>query len=141
MEIPVQRLDPRARLPQYAHETDAGMDVFALTAATVSPHERVLIPTGVALAIPDGLVGLVWDKSGIAATTGLTTLAGVIDSGYRGEIKIALLNSGAELQTIEAGQKIAQLLIQPVNRVQLTEVTELSNTTRGAGGFGSTGLL
>lgn len=140
MEIPIQRLDPSARLPKYAHDTDAGMDIFALTAATVASHERVLIPTGVALAIPDGFVGLVWDKSGIATKTGLTTLAGVIDSGYRGEIKIALFNSGAEAQTIEAGQKIAQLLIQPIMRAHVTEVVELSNTTRGSGGFGSTGL-
>lgn len=140
MDIQVKRLQPNALLPVYAHATDAGMDLFSAVTIVVASNCRALVPTGVALAIPVGYVGLVWDKSGVVTNTGLTTLAGVIDAGYRGEIKIALYNSDAQAQTIQAGQKIAQLLIQPVVQGVLMEVNELSVTARGAGGFGSTGL-
>lgn len=140
MEVQVQRLQPAAILPQYAHATDAGMDVYALENCVIQPHNRALIPTGVAIALPPGYVGLVWDKSGIATKTGLTTLAGVIDSGYRGEIKIALYNSDASAQTITAGQKIAQVLIQPIVQAHLTEVATLAASDRGTNGFGSTGV-
>ncbi|EKD75917.1 MAG: Deoxyuridine 5'-triphosphate nucleotidohydrolase [uncultured bacterium] len=140
MEIQLKRLHPNAILPVYAHDTDAGMDLYAATTMVVAPSGRVLVPTGVAMAIPEGYVGLVWDKSGVVTKTGLTTLAGVIDAGYRGEIKIALYNSDTQTQTVTAGQKIAQLLIQPIVQGTLIEVNELSATVRGAGGFGSTGL-
>ena len=96
--------------------------------------------TGIAMAIPDGFVGLVWDKSGLAVKQGLHRLAGVIDSGYRGEIQVALINLGNEQIQIAKGQKIAQLLFQKVEHAQLEEVKDLDATARGASGFGSTGL-
>ncbi len=140
MNLAIKKLLPEATLPQYAHDTDAGMDLCSVEQLTVHPQERVLVSTGIALAIPTGYVGLVWDKSGIATKTGLTTLAGVIDSGYRGELKIALLNTSTENYTIVPGQKIAQLLIQPIMHPVLREVDSLPATERGDGGFGSTGL-
>jgi dUTP pyrophosphatase len=139
MDIKVKRLHPAAILPQYAHDDDAGMDFFALERITVPPHERKLIPTGIALAIPKGYVGLIWDKSGISTNHGITTMAGVIDSGYRGEIKIVVHNLSTEPYVFEKGAKVAQMLIQPVERRPLVEVDDLDDTDRGDNGFGSTG--
>jgi dUTP pyrophosphatase len=140
MQLPVQRLQPAATLPAYYQSGDDGMDLYAAETINLPAQQRVLVPTGIAMAIPTGYVGLVWDKSGIATKTGVTTLAGVIDASYRGEIKIALYNTSDRPQTIAAGQKIAQLLIQPVVQAELTEVSNLTETTRGSGGFGSTGV-
>lgn len=140
MDLLIKKLDPSARLPTYVHTTDAGMDLCSSVDLMIEPGERALVPTGIAMAIPLNYVGLVWDKSGIATKAGVTTLAGVIDSGYRGEIKIALLNTSVAAHTITAGQKIAQLLIQPVVQPTLTTVQELPEADRGANGFGSTGL-
>ena len=140
MDIQIQQLHSRARLPEYAHVGDAGMDLFSVETVNIAAGERTVVPTGLAMAIPEGYVGLVWDKSGIAVTSGLTTLAGVIDAGYRGEIKIAVLNTSKKEYVCEAGQKIAQLLIQPVVQPTIVESNDLSVTERGQGGFGSTGL-
>lgn len=140
MELHIQLLHPEAKAPHYAHSDDAGMDLFAVEDMEIATGERAIVPTGVAMAIPDGHVGLVWDKSGIATKTGLTTIAGVIDAGYRGEIKIAVLNTGAEPYVVRAGEKIAQMLIQPVHQPTVTVVESLEETARGEGGFGSTGL-
>lgn len=140
MEVSIKRLSSTATPPTYAHATDAGMDLYANELIQLEPQQRALVSTGIALAIPDGHVGLVWDKSGIATKTGVTTLAGVIDSGYRGEVQIALLNTGAEPYAIHVGQKIAQLLIQPVVQARLIETTTLPEADRGANGFGSTGV-
>lgn len=134
------KLTPTATAPHYVHAGDAGMDLYACAAVSILPQQRALIPTGIALAIPQGYVGLVWDKSGLATKAGLTTLAGVIDASYRGEIQIAIYNTGVEPYQVEVGKKIAQLLIQPIAAAELTEVTDLDTTTRGQGGFGSTGL-
>lgn len=140
MELPIRLLSTTAKLPSYAHHTDAGMDLYALEHSVIEAGERALIKTGIALAIPVGQVGLVWDKSGIATKTGVTTLAGVIDAGYRGEVLIALLNTSSESYAVQPGQKIAQLLIQPVQHVTLQIVDQLAEATRGDNGFGSTGL-
>jgi dUTP pyrophosphatase len=139
MKILFKKLQPNALIPQYAHPGDAGMDLVAIESYTLAPHAHYAFSTGLAMELPEGLVALVWDKSGRAVKEGLKTMAGVIDSGYRGEIKIALLNTTEQPVTINSGEKIAQLLIQRVERPEIEEVNELSNTQRGAGGFGSTG--
>lgn len=148
MQISVKQLSPNAKLPFRAHEGDAGADLFycpeeASEPVTLKPGERFLFSTGIAVAVPNGYVGLIWDKSGVAVKTGLTVLGGVIDAGYRGEVKVCLLNTGSEDITIEPGQKIAQILIQPVVGSFFSEVDELPEATdnRGDGGFGSTGLV
>lgn len=138
--IPIKRLKKDAILPAYAHEDDAGMDLFAQETVILKPGQRTSVSTGIAMAIPQGYVGLIWDKSGIAANAGLKTMAGVIDASYRGEIKILLHNLSTESYTIEKGKKIAQMLIQPVAQKKIVEVHDLDETTRGKGGFGSTGL-
>lgn len=141
MVIKIKRLCEEAIIPKYATRGDAGMDFYANETITIRSQERKLISTGIAIAIPLGYVGLIWDKSGIATKQGLKTMAGVIDSGYRGEIKILVHNLSNETHIIEAGKKIAQMLIQPVEQREVIEVTELDNNTeRGDGGFGSTGL-
>ncbi len=140
MMIEIQKLDDAAIVPEIAHPGDAGMDLFSIETLQLAPHERRAIKTGIALAISDGYVGLVWDKSGRALKDGLTTLAGVIDSSYRGEVQVVLINVSDAAVTINAGEKIAQLLIQPVVAPTITVVDALSETTRGDGGFGSTGI-
>ncbi len=140
MNIEIQQLDDAAIIPEIAHTGDAGMDLFSIETVDLAPGQRLAIKTGIALAIPDGYVGLVWDKSGRALKDGLTTLAGVIDATYRGEVQVVLLNVADSAITISAGEKIAQLLIQPVVAPTLHVVETLSDTTRGDGGFGSTGI-
>lgn len=139
MELRIKKLHADAKVPSYAHPGDAGFDLYALKGVTISVGERVLVGTGIAIEIPDGFVGLIWDKSGLSTTHGLKTLGGVVDAEYRGEVKVGMVNLGTEDYTVEAGQKIAQMLIQRVERVEIVEVTELSDTARGEGGFGSTG--
>lgn len=139
MTIHIKKLTSTAKLPSYAHPHDAGMDLYAVEATTIFPQERKLIPTGIAMSIPAGYVGLVWDKSGIATNHGLKTMAGVIDAGYRGEVKILVHNLSNKSYTVEAGSKIAQLLIQPVEQKKIVEVEELEETERGEKGFGSSG--
>ncbi len=140
MILKVKKLHPDAIVPKYAHEGDAGLDLFSIEDLEISPGEKKLISTGISIEIPKNYVGLVWDKSGMAANHNLHTLAGVIDSGYRGEVKIVLMNLGKESKQIEKSQKIAQLLIQPIETAGIQEVLELSDTSRGEGGFGSSGL-
>jgi dUTP pyrophosphatase len=115
------------------------MDLFAVEKTTIEPGTIVAVPTGVAIEIPQGYVSLVWDKSSIPLKYSLTTMGGVIDHTYRGEYKIIMFNAGKESHTFERGDKIAQLLIQPVISGEVVEVKDLSNTVRGDGGFGSTG--
>jgi dUTP pyrophosphatase len=140
MTIKIKKIHPEAILPSYAHPSDAGMDFFALEDVTLQPNERKAIPTGISMAIPPGYVGLFWDKSGIAFNFGIKTMAGVIDSGYRGEIKIVVHNLSNKPYTFKKGTKVAQMLIQPVEQKQILEVEELDETERGEGGFGSSGL-
>ena len=140
MVIKVKKLSPSATLPSYVHPHDAGLDLYSTETTTILPQEQKLISTGIALAIPAGYVGLIWDKSGIATKHGLKTMAGVIDAGYRGEVKILLHNLSQQSYTVEAGSKIAQMLIQPVEQKQIVEVEELDETERGEQGFGSSGI-
>jgi dUTP pyrophosphatase len=126
-------------VPEYASLGAAGADLRAHATVTLAPGEIVLVPTGIAVALPPGHVGLVWPRSGLAVRHGLDTLAGVIDADYRGEVKVALVNHGSEPVTLEAGERIAQLLVQPVTRVTFARATNLDDTPRGDGGFGSTG--
>ncbi len=139
MKIKIKRLDSSAKLPTYANPGDAGMDIYSNTDLFLMPHHRTLVPTGIAIAVPKKYVALVWDKSGLA-TKGIKTMAGVIDSGYRGEIKIALLNVSSKPYEIKKGEKVAQILIQPIVCGIIEEVKDLDKTERGKKGFGSSGL-
>lgn len=136
----VVRLNELAKLPHFAHDTDAGMDLFCNENIVVTPGERAQIKTGIAVAIPNGYVGLIWDKSGLAQKHGLKTLGGVIDSEYRGEIIVGIINLSKNEHTFEVGDKIAQILIQKIEHPSIEEVTSLDETLRGESGFGSTGI-
>ena len=140
MEIKVKRISPGAKIPSYGHPGDAGMDLFAAEDFVLQPHEVRAAKTGIKVAIPRGYVGLIWDKSGISLK-GVHKLAGVVDAGYRGEVQVVMINLGREPYVITPGMKIAQMLIQPVNEVKVVEADELDDTSRGEGGFGSTGLF
>ncbi len=139
MNIRTKKLHPDAKIPMIAHAGDAGCDLFATEYLMLEAGERAQIPTGIALEIPEGCVGLVWDKSGISHKGGVKTLGGVIDSGYRGEILVGVINLGFEPYVFEKGSKVAQLLIQSIETPTFEEVKELSESDRGAGAFGSTG--
>lgn len=143
MRVPVKRLDLGLPLPHYAHEGDAGLDLYAAEAVDIAPGMRVLIGTGVALAIPAGCAGFVQPKSGLALKHGLALVnaPGLIDSRYRGEIKVIAVNLDTDASIhVQRGDKIAQLVVQRVERCLLEEVDELDRTARGEGGFGSTGV-
>ncbi len=141
--IHVKRLRPGAKLPTYGSAGAAGADLYACLdrAVTVEPGETAWIPTGLALEIPAGCVGLVYARSGMGVRRGLAPAnkVGVIDSDYRGEIQVVLLNHGKAAQTVENGERVAQLLITPVLTPAYEAVPELNDTERGAAGFGSTG--
>lgn len=140
--VPIKRLDPEAVIPSYAYAGDAGLDLRALETLVLKPFERALIPTGLAIAIPEGYAGFVQPRSGFALKRGLSIVntPGLIDSHYRGELKIIAINLDPvnDIQ-IEKGERIAQLVIQEVPVVALAVVDELDATDRGAGGFGSSG--
>lgn len=141
--IRVKKLREDAIVPERAHRGDAGVDLFAVEGAVIFPGDRMLIPTGISIAIPEGYEGQVRSKSGLALKQGLMVLnsPGTIDAGYRGEIGVIILNTSKQHVRIEKGQKIAQLVITPVELPVFIEVEYLDDDTeRGAGGFGSTGL-
>jgi dUTP pyrophosphatase len=139
--LDVRRLDPDLPLPAYAHPGDAGLDLFSADTTVLQPGERALIPCGIAIAIPEGFVGLVHPRSGLAVDHGLTVLnaPGTIDSGYRGEVKVLLINLGQEPVEVQHGERIAQLLLMRAGMADVREVDRLDVTVRGSGGFGSTG--
>jgi dUTP pyrophosphatase len=139
MELKIKRIHPAAKLPGYGHPGDAGLDLYAAVDHVLAPASVYAVPTGIKMAIPPGYVGLVWDKSGISLK-GVHRLAGVVDAGYRGEVQVVMVNLGREPFAIKPGMKIAQMLIQPVMSVSVVETEELDDTSRGEGGFGSTGL-
>jgi dUTP pyrophosphatase len=141
-DIAAVRLDAGLPLPAYAKPGDAGLDLRASEAVSIAPGERRLVPTGLAVAIPEGNAGFVLPRSGLAMQKGVTVLnaPGLIDSGYRGELKVLLINHGAETIAIDRGERIAQLVIQPVAQAHLVEVERLPESSRGADGFGSTGV-
>ena len=140
VEIKIKKLHSNAIIPNYAHKGDAGMDIYSCEDTIIYPKQRKAVSTGISIALPENYVSLVWDKSGIALKQGITTLAGVCDSGYRGEYKIVLLNTTTKNYKIKKGQKIAQILIQKIETPEIKEVENLDETSRGDGGFGSTGL-
>jgi dUTP pyrophosphatase len=137
--IKFKKLFPDARLPSYAKPGDAGMDVFAYTSVVIAPGERQVVATGIASEFSSDYVALVWDRSSLAVKQGIKTMAGVIDSGYRGEWKIALINLGKENLHIAKGDKIAQVILTPFVSAAIEEADTLSDSERGVGGFGSTG--
>jgi dUTP diphosphatase len=136
--VPVQ-LDAGAALPGYASSAAAGADLRASEAVEIAAGARATVATALRLEIPPGHVGLVWPRSGLAVRHGIDTLAGVIDSDYRGELKVVLVNHGQEPFRIAPGDRVAQLLIQRVERVRFTATEQVAVTSRGSGGFGSTG--
>ena len=139
IKVPLALLAPEAKVPLRANRSDAGYDLFSTSAKTIlAPGDRSPFGTGIAVAIPEGYVGYIKPRSGLAARHGIQVLGGVIDSGYRGEIKVLLLNTGRVDADIAHGERIAQLVIQPVASVEFA-VELLADSERGTGGFGSTG--
>ncbi|MBM7515220.1 dUTP diphosphatase [Nocardioides nitrophenolicus] len=140
--IAVQQLDPGLPLPAYAHPGDAGADLVAGVDVDLAPGERALVPTGIAIALPEGYVALIHPRSGLAAKHGLSIVntPGTVDAGYRGEIKVLLINHDpVEAITLRRGDRIAQLVVQRVERARFEVVTALPDSVRGSGGYGSTG--
>ena len=142
VQVLITRLDPELPLPRYAKGGDAGADIVSRIDITLAPGERALVPTGIAVALPDGYVALVHPRSGLAIKHGVTMVnaPGTVDAGYRGELQIILINHDrSESVSFKRGDRIAQLVIQRVERAEFVEVHELPGSGRGAGGFGSTG--
>ncbi len=139
MILKVKKLSPDAVLPSYAHSWDAGLDMYANETVTVEPGKIGKIKSGIQVEIPDEYVGLFWDKSGLSMNHGIKVIAGVLDSGYRGEIVFGVLNLSDKSYTFEKGHKVLQMLVQKVKHVDIEEVEELSDSDRGEKGFGSTG--
>ena len=142
--VAVKLLDPRAKMPTYGSVDAAGADLYAVTDGpiTVEPGQTVLVHTGLALAIPQGFVGLVYARSGLATKQGLAPAnkVGVIDSDYRGELIVALYNHGIDIKTVNHGDRVAQLVIAPYMTAQFVQTEAIDDTLRGSGGFGSTGI-
>ena len=142
MTLRFKRLSDAARIPARAHDGDAGLDLYAAESARIEPGERASVGTGVAVAIPQGHAGLVLPRSGLAARHGISIVnaPGTVDAGYRGEIRVCLINTDRSRPvTIARGDRIAQLVIQPVTMATFVPVTELPSSARGIGGYGSTG--
>ena len=140
-QLPVRKLRPSAVLPSRAYDGDAGLDLPSAEAVVLAPGERAVVGTGLAVAVPEGHAGFVQPRSGLAAKHGITIVnaPGLVDSGYRGEVKVVLLNTGDEPFEVEPGMRIAQFVVLPVAAVELVEVAELPDTERGERGYGSSG--
>lgn len=136
---PVVHVAGPGPLPEYASPGAAGADLRTAMEVIIAPGARVSVPTGIRIAVPPGHVGLVWPRSGLAMRYGIDTLAGVIDSDYRGEVKVVLVNHGSEPVRLAMGERVAQLLVQKVEHARYVPAETLEHTERGAGGFGSTG--
>jgi len=139
LQLKIKKLAEGLELPAYAHADDAAFDLRASEDAEIPAGEKKLVGTGLAMAIPKGHAGLIWDRSGLAAKHSMHVLAGVVDSGYRGEVKVVLFNLGKESFFVEKGMRIAQMLIQAISCPEIVE-GELDSTERAEGGFGSTGV-
>ena len=142
LEIAVARLDTDLPLPSYAHPGDAGADLLTTVDVTLAPGERVLVPTGIAIALPEGYVALVHPRSGLAARHGLSIVnsPGTVDAGYRGEIKVLMINHDPrETIVLHRGDRVAQLVVQRFERARFVPVADLPESVRGTGGYGSTG--
>ncbi len=143
VQVQLTRLDPDVPLPAYAHPGDAGADLVSTIDLDLAPGERALVPTGIAIALPEGYAGFVHPRSGLAARSGLSVLntPGTIDSGYRGEVKVLLVNSDRHSPVrLRRGDRVAQLVVQQVEQADYVEVSELPASVRGSGGYGSTGM-
>ena len=138
MKLRIQRIAD-VEMPSYAHDGDAAFDLRSAEEHLLKPGHKAIVKTGLKMAIPEGHVGLIWDRSGLAAKNGVHVLAGVVDSGYRGEVGVVLKNLGDADVEITKNMRIAQMLIQPVVTTNIEESKELDNSKRGEGGFGSTG--
>jgi dUTP pyrophosphatase len=139
MKQKVKKLNKDAKMPTHGHPGDAGMDFYSVETVVFAPGTQERVRTGIAVEIPEGYVGLIWDKSSISFNTGLKIMGGVIDAGYRGEIIMNFLNTSDKEVIIEAGYKIAQMIIQKFEHCEIEEVSEISETVRGHGREGSTG--
>jgi dUTP pyrophosphatase len=140
VSVPIKKLVSDAKVPSYAHPGDAGLDLYSVEDTVIEVGEARMLRTGISMAIPEGFVGLIWSKSGLAAKHSVISIGGVVDSGYRGEITVVLKNLGTERFMVTKHMKIAQMLIQPVCKTDIVESDMLSETSRSNGGFGSTGL-
>ncbi len=142
MQLKIKRLSPNAILPKYAHPGDAGMDLYATEGVAIAPHQTALVPTGIAIELPPNTEAQIRPRSGLALKHSITVLntPGTVDEGYRGEIKIILINHGAETFEVTPGMRIAQMIISPVIYVAVQDAESLSDTVRSEGGFGSSGL-
>ena len=142
VKVLIKRLDPEVPLPMYAKGGDAGADIVSAVDITLAPGERALVPTGISIALPDGYVALVHPRSGLAIKHGVTMVnaPGTVDAGYRGELKLILINHDrSESVSFKRGDRVAQLVIQQVERAEFIEVQDLPGSGRGTDGFGSTG--
>ncbi|MEU8309572.1 dUTP diphosphatase [Actinomadura sp. NPDC048955] len=142
VDVLIQRLDPELPLPRYAHAGDAGADLVAAADVELAPGERAVVPTGMAIALPDGYAAFIHPRSGLGARLGVTIVnaPGTVDAGYRGEIRVTLLNTDPRATVrLRRGDRIAQMVVQRVEHAVFHEVTELPGSARGTGGFGSTG--
>jgi dUTP pyrophosphatase len=142
VEVLIRRVDPEAALPEYAHPGDAGADLVTMVDVVLAPGERVLVPTGIAIALPAGYAAFVHPRSGLAARLGLSIVntPGTVDAGYRGEIKVLLVNHDPSAEVrLRRGDRVAQLVVQQVDRARFVEVERLPGSDRGDGGYGSTG--
>jgi len=140
LKVKIQKIDPEIKIPSYAHAGDAGMDLYAAKDTIIKQGERKVVATGIKMEIPAGYVGLIWDKSGLASMNGLKIMGGVIDSSYRGEVGVVIINLGDQEYRVEKNTKIAQMLVQRIENVEIEEVNNLENSSRGEGGFGSSGI-
>jgi dUTP pyrophosphatase len=139
MKIRIKKLSPHIPSLHYAKPGDAGFDLYASERTILTPGVQVAVPTGIALEIPEGYVGLIWDKSGLSIKNGLKTLGGVVDAGYRGEVMVGMINLSNKEFVFEAGDRVAQMLIQKIEQVTFEETEDLGETERGNTGFGSSG--
>ena len=139
MKLQIKKLHTDAKIPTHGHPGDAGMDMYVLEEVVFMPGEQKRVHTGIAMEIPEGHVGLVWDKSSISFNKGLKVMGGVIDAGFRGEFVASMVNMSDQKQIIEKGQKFTQMIIQKFEDCDIVEVSELSDTVRGEGREGSTG--
>jgi len=141
IQIKIKKIKENAIIPKYVHQGDAGVDIYSTEDYVLKPGERVLVSTGIKIAVPKGYEAQIRPKSGLALNNGISIVntPGTIDAGYRGEVGIIAINLGKESFKIEKGKKIAQMVINKVEEAEFEEVEELDNTTRGEGGFGSTG--
>ena len=137
--IRVKKTEKKAIVPTRSNQSDAGWDLYSVTTRPIAPSQRVTIKTGISLEIPEEYVGLIWPRSGMSVKNGIDVLAGVVDSGYRGEIKVILYNHGKSDFLINNKDRIAQMILTPVIKMDLEETDDLPETIRGEGGFGSTG--